>query len=96
MTDNPVDAKEREPIVDVAVETRRLKEYLDRFVVTAVTRSDGLGAINKLRLDTQVDDVARAFALKTPPSSDAIFNSSFLPPRAERQMPASVLAAVPK
>lgn len=97
---NPEEAikfvKEREPIVDVAVETRRLKEYLDRFVVTAVTRADGLGAISKLRLDTQVEDVARAFSLKTPPSSDAIFNSSFLPPRAERQMPASVLAAAPK
>ena len=97
---NPEEAikyvKEREPIVDVAIELRRLREYLDRFVVTSVTRSDGLGAINKLRLDTQVEDVARALALKTPPSSDVIFNSSFLPPRSERQMPASVLAAAPK
>jgi NitT/TauT family transport system substrate-binding protein len=97
---NPEDAikyvKEREPIIDTAMELRRLKGLLDNFVVTAATRADGLGAISKLRLDTQVDDVARAFALKTPPSPDLIFNSSFLPPKSERQLPATVLAAAAK
>lgn len=94
---NPEEAiryvKEREPIIDAALELRRLKGLMESFVVTGATRSDGLGAISKLRLDNQVDDVARAFGLKTPPSSDLIFNSGFLPARAERQLPATVLAA---
>lgn len=87
---NPEEAikyvKEREPIVDSALELRRLKGYLASFVVTPNTRSGGLGAVSKLRLDTQVDDVARAFNLKTPPSADLIFNSQFLPARGERQL----------
>lgn len=88
--------KEREPIVDAALELRRLKGLLDNFVVTPVTRSDGLGAISKLRLDEQVDDVAKALALKNPPSPDLIFNSSFLPSRSERQLPVPVAAATAK
>ncbi|MBL8382921.1 MAG: ABC transporter substrate-binding protein [Burkholderiales bacterium] len=94
---NPEEAirfvKEREPLVDAALELRRLRAFLDNFVITATTRADGVGAISKLRLDHQVDDVARAFGLKTPPSSDVIFNSSFLPPRGERSFPAAVLAS---
>jgi NitT/TauT family transport system substrate-binding protein len=97
---NPEDAikyvKEREPIIDSALELRRLKGLLDNFVVTAATRADGLGAISKLRLDNQVEDVARAFGLKSTPSPDLIFNSSFLPSKAERQLPAMNVAAVAK
>ena len=91
---NPEEAvkyvKEREPIVDTAVELRRLKGYLASFVVTPAVKAGGLGAVSKLRLDNQVDDVARAFGLKTPPSADVIFNSMFLPSREERQLPATV------
>lgn len=91
---NPEEAikyvKEREPIIDAALETRRLKGYLGSFIVTSNVKSGGLGAINKLRLDNQVDDVTKAFNLKTPPSSDLLFNSSFLPARADRDLPASV------
>jgi NitT/TauT family transport system substrate-binding protein len=82
--------KEREPIVDSAIELRRLKGYLAAFVVTPSVRSGGLGAVSKLRLDNQVDDVAKAFNLKSPPSSDVLFNSMFLPPSSERQIPAAV------
>jgi NitT/TauT family transport system substrate-binding protein len=82
--------KEREPIVDSAVELRRLKGYLAAFVVTPNVKSGGLGAVSKLRLDNQVDDVAKAFNLKSPPSSDVLFNSMFLPASSERQIPAAV------
>ena len=42
--------------------------------------------VNKLRLETVVEDVAKAFALKTMPNPDQIFNSSFLPPRGQRTL----------
>jgi len=93
---NPEEAikyvKEKEPIVDTAVELRRWKAYMGAFIVTPNIRSVGLGAVSKLRLDTQVDDVAKAFNLKTPPSSDVIFNSQFLPARGDRQLPETVAA----
>ena len=52
----------------------------------------GLGAVSKLRLGNQVDDITKAFNLKSPPSADLIFNSMFLPGWEDRQMPALVIA----
>ncbi|MEJ7685952.1 MAG: ABC transporter substrate-binding protein [Variovorax sp.] len=75
--------RQREPILDAKIE-------LDRWAITAQyvgaadTRAHGLGDIKKLTLEQQVDEVADVFALKRKPSADAIFNSSMLPPRAER------------
>ena len=39
-------------------------------------------------LDQQVEEVAEVYALKFRPSPDAIYNLSFLPPRAERTVSA--------
>lgn len=79
--------RQREPILDAKVE-------LDRWAITAQyvgaddTRSHGLGDIRKLTLEQQVDEVFDTFALKHRPSADAIFNSSMLPARAERDIKA--------
>jgi NitT/TauT family transport system substrate-binding protein len=75
--------KQKEPLTDERLETQNLESMIP-FIVTDYTRANGVGQISKLKLEQQVDDVAAAFALKTKPSADLIFNSSFLPPRAER------------
>lgn len=77
--------KAREPIIDEKVELERFT-WLIPAMVTNRTRSNGLGAINKLDLENQVEGVAQAFGLKSPVNADLIFNSSFLPPRSERQL----------
>ena len=53
-------------------------------MLTERTRSAGLGAINKLVLENQVDEVTTSFNLKTKPNADLIFKSSFLPSRGDR------------
>ena len=87
---NPAEAikclKQREAILDEAIELRRLTTTLDNYVLTPNARSNGLGAFNKIRLDTQVDDVVTAFQLKVRPDTELLFDSSFLPPRSERQL----------
>ena len=70
-------------LIDEKTELDKLKITL-RAIDTDSSRSNGLGSLNKLVLDNQVDDVAAAFNLKTKPSADFIFNSSFLPPKSER------------
>ena len=75
--------KQREPLVDEKAELQRFT-MLFPAMLTERSRSNGLGAVNKLILDNQVDDVASSFKLKTKPSPDLIFNSAFLPPKAER------------
>ena len=82
---NPEEAlktvKEREPLIDSAVELRRLKGLLDQFVVTPNVKAEGLSAVTKARLDAQVDDVVRVFGLGLSPDAALIFNPSFLPER---------------
>jgi NitT/TauT family transport system substrate-binding protein len=87
---NPEEAikanKTFDPIIEEAVELQKLKIML-RSINTAYAHDNGLGALRKLDLESQVDDVAAAFALKTKPNADLIFNSSFLPPKSERIPP---------
>ena len=75
---------QRNPLLNEADELEKLKLVME-FMDTTNTRSDGLGSVNKLRLDNQVDDINLAFGLKSKPSSDLIFNSTFLPRVAERR-----------
>ena len=76
--------KERNPLLSEADELEKLKLVME-FMDTENTRADGLGSIRKLRLDNQVDDIASAFGMKSKPSPDIIFNSSFLPTTAQRR-----------
>ena len=76
--------KERNPLLSEADELEKLKLVME-FMDTANTRADGLESIRKLRLDNQVDDIASAFGMKSKPSPDNIFNSSFLPTTAQRR-----------
>jgi ABC-type nitrate/sulfonate/bicarbonate transport system substrate-binding protein len=75
--------RQREPLAIEAVELQRFTMLIPA-MVNDRTRSSGLGAINKLVLENQADEVAVAFAVKNKPNVDVIFNSSFLPSRGER------------
>jgi NitT/TauT family transport system substrate-binding protein len=77
--------KQHDPLIDEALELRRLQLCIQHFVVTTNTRRDGLGAISKLRLDNTIDQVIAAFGIKSPVSPDNIFNSSFLPAATARK-----------
>lgn len=75
--------KQFDPLVDEARELQKLRLTL-RAIDTDTARSSGLGAINKLVLENQVEEVTTAFGLKTRPNPDLIFNSDYLPPRQAR------------
>lgn len=76
--------RKREPVLDIAVETRRLKGLIDNCIVTSNTRVQGLGDINRQRMEKQIEDVASAFNLRSKPAVDAIFNPAFLPRKIDR------------
>jgi NitT/TauT family transport system substrate-binding protein len=77
--------KRAEPLSDPAVELGRLKWALE-FVVTPGVRRTGIGHVDPARLNKHIDIVTDGFQLprKLPP--DMVFDSSFLPPAAERQV----------
>ena len=76
--------KQREPIIDEKTELKRLNAMLSNYVLTANTKANGIGALDKLRFEGQVDDVVAAFQLKVRPDTEMLFDSTFLPSRAER------------
>ena len=80
--------KQREPLTDEPLEVQRFTLMIPA-MVTPRTRASGVGAIDKLTLDNQVEEVSAAFGVKVKPSADHIFNSTFLPPKSERMASAS-------
>ncbi len=77
--------KKAEPLSDPTVEIGRLKSALE-FVITPSVRKTGIGHVDPARLAKHIDIVTDGFQLprKLPP--EMVFDSSFLPPAAERQI----------
>ena len=77
--------KKAEPLSDPAVEIGRLKSALE-FVITPSVRKTGIGHVDPARLAKHIDIATDGFQLprKLPP--EMVFDSSFLPPAAERQI----------
>jgi ABC-type nitrate/sulfonate/bicarbonate transport system substrate-binding protein len=76
-------ARQREPILDEKVELERWR-ITQQYVAAPDTQSHGLGDIRKLLLEQQVEEVIEVYGLKTRVPADGVFNTSMLPPRAER------------
>jgi len=77
--------KRAEPLSDPAVELGRLKWALE-FVVTPSVRETGLGHVDPARLRKHIDVVTDGFGLPRRLPPELVFDSSFLPPAAERKM----------
>ncbi len=76
------DVKARDGIVNVDLETRRLKLAIDTVINSANARSEGFGQINGPRLSLMASQVSDAFNTKTRINPDAVWNGSFLPAKA--------------
>ncbi|GAB2181724.1 ABC transporter substrate-binding protein [Denitratisoma sp. agr-D3] len=76
--------KERDPLIDVALETRRLKLALTTSVVTPEAKQLGLGAVSPDRLQRSIAETAEAYSLPKVPAGNELFNPAFLPAKADR------------
>ncbi|KAF7599744.1 MAG: taurine ABC transporter permease [Candidatus Dactylopiibacterium carminicum] len=76
--------KAKDGLVDVALETRRLKMAINDVVITPETKAAGLGSVNDERLKRAIGQVVTAFGLKTTPEPASLFNASYLSSAAER------------
>ena len=73
----------RDPLTEYKSEMERLN-LLRPAIVTPRTRVTGLGHVDMPTLANQIEYVSSSVSVKTKPSADQIFNSSFLPPLQER------------
>ena len=75
--------KQRDGIINVELETRRLKLAIDTVINSPDARAEGFGQLNPGRLSLMASQVSDAFGTKTRVNADAIWNGSFLPAKAE-------------
>ncbi|WP_119288563.1 ABC transporter substrate-binding protein [Azohydromonas sediminis] len=78
--------KARDGIINEALELRRLQLALDATVLTPDAKAEGFGNVMGPRLALMASQVADAFATKERINPDAVWNGSFLPPAAERNI----------
>lgn len=78
--------KERDALVDEALEKRRLRLAIDSVIATSVAKSDGIGGTTPQRLSDMIGQVSTVFEVKSKVAPEQVFNPAFLPPRAERMV----------
>ena len=78
--------KNRDGLIDVEMETRRLKLALDGVVDTPEVRENGVGGVDDERLSQAIQLVADAYDLTSIPSPDQVFSSNYLPAQEERML----------
>ncbi|MDR7484440.1 MAG: ABC transporter substrate-binding protein [Armatimonadota bacterium] len=80
--------KRFDPLINEDVERERLELALQQVILTGDVKTRGYGAAKSERLSRSVDLVADAFNLPAKPAWQRVFTDRFLPPRAERMLPA--------
>lgn len=77
------DVKARDGIVNVELETRRLKLAIDTVINSPNARAEGFGQVQGPRLSLMASQVSDAFNTKSRVNPDMVWNASFLPTKAE-------------
>ena len=75
--------KARDGIINVPLETRRLKLAIDTVINSPDARAEGFGQVKGPRLSLMASEVSDAFNTKTRVNPDAVWNGTFLPTVAE-------------
>jgi NitT/TauT family transport system substrate-binding protein len=75
--------KERDGLINVDLEKRRLRMALDAVVASPDARAEGFGQLALPRLTLMASQVSDAYGTKTRVDATAVWNGSFLPTAAE-------------
>lgn len=78
--------KKFEPLINEALERDRLRLGIQCCILTPNVKKNGFGGVNMERLGRSIGQAALAFGLKRKPTAEDMFNSKFLPPKAERMI----------
>jgi NitT/TauT family transport system substrate-binding protein len=75
-----------EPLLRPEIEQPRLIYFLEKQMITPETKTLGIGAIDDKRMTSAIATVVDAYGLARKPELNEVFDRSFLPPRAEREL----------
>jgi NitT/TauT family transport system substrate-binding protein len=77
-----------EPLLKKDIELRRLTYVWGSLIDTAEAQQIGIGDVNDTRLQSSIAVISTSFELLRQPDAAQIFDRSFLPPKADRSVPA--------
>jgi NitT/TauT family transport system substrate-binding protein len=80
--------KKVEPLTNVELEKKRLVYAIDQQLRTVEVARLGLGDLDDSRLEAAIKTVSDAYGLSRAPAVPEVFTRSFLPPKADRVLPA--------
>ncbi len=76
--------KKFEPLINEKVEADRLRLGTNCCILTPEIKKNGYGDVNMARLQRSIEQAALSYGLKNIPTAKDMFDSSYLPPKAER------------
>ncbi|MDO5527841.1 MAG: ABC transporter substrate-binding protein [Paracoccus sp. (in: a-proteobacteria)] len=77
---------QRNPAMDVELETRRLEIAMRENILTDWVRENGIGGIDEERFARSIDQIAETYEFQNEPQIDAYFTDAYLPPAEERMI----------
>jgi len=93
---NPADAVaavlKRNPVTTEAAEKMRLAMFMNDNFLTAEVKTHGVGHVDPARLSRSIVQIGESFKFTTTPKIDDLYTDAFLPPKAERMVPAALAA----
>lgn len=75
-----------EPLLNAAVEKRRLEYTLRNVMATPWTKANGFGGVDSKKLQASIDAVVEGYGLPRSPQPGEVFDPGFLPAAQERQL----------
>jgi NitT/TauT family transport system substrate-binding protein len=75
--------KKRDPLINDEVERGRIQMSLDYMFITPNVTQNGMSNVDMARLDRTLQQVGKAFELKTIPTAGQTYTDKYLPPRDE-------------
>jgi NitT/TauT family transport system substrate-binding protein len=75
----------RNDVAKKDVELERLEMALHDNILTPEVMADGFGGVEEARLDKSIDQIALTYTFKAKPKGADMFDTSFLPPAADRK-----------
>jgi NitT/TauT family transport system substrate-binding protein len=75
-----------EPLLNAGIEKKRITYALNNLMNAPEAAEIGIGDLKDDRLTRSIDVIVEAYKLKAKPMASDVFNRSFLPPKADRQI----------
>lgn len=75
--------KKRDPLLNEELEKARIQMSLDAMFMSPNVEKNGMSNVDRARLGRTIEQVAKAFQMKSTPMIDEVYTERYLPPRAD-------------